>query len=424
MRTCARIGVRAAALLVALCFIGGAALERNGARALAQARASLRPTLIVVAIDGMHPDFRDRVRLPNLERLIARGVRAEWMIPSFPTKTFPNFYTIVTGLYPGHHGIVSNSILDSATGRRFSLSRREEVQDAMWWGGEPIWVTAARAGQRSATMFWPGSEAPIGGTHAAYWLPFDDRMPGGERVARILQWLELPADQRPTFLTLYFEQVDNAGHRNPDSPQLTSALLQVDRWVGDLLDGLEQRAMTQRVNVVVLSDHGMSATARERTIVLEDYVSPDEVDAIDLSPTIGLNPKPGREEVVYAGLQRAPHLHVYRKRDSPERWHYRDHPRIPAIVGVVDEGWQLLRRSAVEALDAGRRPPIMGEHGYDPQDPSMRAMFVAAGPAFRAGAVVPPFENVSLYNVFARVLGVTPAMNDGDRAVVDRLLRR
>lgn len=363
------------------------------------------------------------MRLPNLERVIARGVRAEWMIPSFPTKTFPNFYTIVTGLYPGHHGVVSNNIFDAATGRRFSLARRQEVQDAMWWGGEPIWVTTARAGQRSATMFWPGSEAPIGGAHAAYWLPFDDRMPGGERVARVLQWLDLPAGQRPTFLTLYFEQVDNAGHR-ADSTQIDSALLQVDRWLGDLLDGLNSRSIAGRVNVVVLSDHGMSTTSRERTIVLDDYISPDDVEVVDLSPTIGLNPKAGKEDAVYAGLQRAPHVRVYRKRDSPERWHFRNHARIPAIVGVVDEGWQLLRRSAVEAIDAGKRLRVTGEHGHDPQDPSMRALFVGAGPAFREGVVVPPFENVSLYNVFARILGVTPAPNDGDRAVVDRLLVR
>ena len=378
---------------------------------------------MLVGIDGFRPDYRTRVRLPNLERLIARGVRAEWMVPSFPTKTFPNFYTIVTGLYPGHHGIVSNNIHDPATGRRFSLSRREEVQSAMWWGGEPIWLTSARAGQRSATMFWPGSEAPIGGSHAAYWQTYDESIPGGERIARVLQWLELPRDQRPTLLTLYFEHVDIAAHRNPAADQVTSALVQVDGWLGQLLDGLETRALTRYVNVVVLSDHGMTATSRERTIVLEDYVSPDDVEAIDLSPTIGLNPKPGKEEAVYTALRRAPHLRVYRSRETPERWHFRDHPRIPAIVGVVDDGWPLLRRSAVDAIDAGRRPRVMGEHGYDPQDPSMRALFVAAGPAFRVGAVVPPFENVSLYNVFARVLGVTPAKNDGDPAVVDHLLK-
>ena len=182
--------------------------------------------------------------------------------------------------------------------------------------------------------------------------------------------------------------------------------------------------MTQWANVLVLSDHGMSATSRDRSIVLDDYISPGDVDVIDLSPTVGLNPKPGKDQVVYAGLQRAPHLHVYRKADSPERWRYRDHPRIPAIVGVVDEGWQLLSRTAVEAIDAGKRPRVTGEHGYDPRDASMRAVFVAAGPAFREGATVPAFENVSLYNVFARVLGVTPAKNDGDPAVVDRLLKR
>ncbi len=388
------------------------------------APADVKPTIILVSFDGWRWDYRDRVHLPHLESLISRGVRAEWMIPSYPSKTFPNHYTIVTGLYPGHHGIVANNIWDAATGRSFSLSNRPEVQSAMWWGGEPIWVTSRRAGQRSATMFWPGSEAPIGGEHAAYWQPFDEKMPGSERVARVLGWLDLPADQRPTFLTLYFEETDNAGHRDPLKPHVIEALQKSDAWLGELLDGLEQRGLTNVVSVVAVSDHGMAPTSRDRVVVLDDYISLDDVTVIDLNPTLGLNPKPGKEEAVYRALRKAhPHLKVYRKRDTPKHWRYRDHPRIPAIVGVVDDGWQVLRRSAVAAMDAGRIPKESGQHGYDPKARSMRALFVAAGPAFREGVVVKPFENVSLYNVFAKILGVTPAKNDGDPKVVGKVLR-
>jgi len=394
-----------------------------GAVEAPRAPADVKPTVILVSLDGFRPDYLSRVKMPNLERLITRGVRAEWMIPSYPSKTFPNHYTIVTGLYPGHHGIVANNIWDDKIGKWFSLSKRDQVQNAAWWGGEPIWVTAAKAGQKSATMFWPGSEAPIGGAHAAYWQEFDDKMPGGERVAKILGWLDLPADQRPTFLTLYFEESDNAGHANPLGEHVPSALQKIDGWMGELLDGLDQRGLTDLVNVVVVSDHGMSPTSRDRMVVLDDYISLDDVTIVDLNPTLALDPKPGKEEQVYRALKKAKHLRVYRKRESPKHWHYREHPRVPAIVGVVDDEWQVVRRSTVEAIDAGKQPRLSGQHGYDPKARSMRALFIAAGPAFRQGVVVKPFENVSLYNVFARILGVTPARNDGDPRVMRKLLR-
>lgn len=384
----------------------------------------LAPTVILISFDGWRWDYRQRVPMPNLERLIARGVRAEYLIPSFPSKTFPNHYTLVTGLHPGRHGIVANNIWDAATGRSFSLSNRKEVQDAMWWGGEPIWVTAQRAGQRAAAMFWPGSEAPIGGVHPTYWTPFDATSPPSERVAKVLGWLDLPAAERPTFLTLYFEETDTAGHAGPDLPALDAALRKSDRWLGELMAGLEQRRLLDHVNLVVVSDHGMSSTSLDRVVVLDDYISLDDVRVVDINPTLGLYPKPGKEEAVYRALRKAhPRLHVYRRRQTPKHWHYRDHPRIPPIVGVVDEGWQVLTRATVERMKQRGVGQVSGQHGYDPRVRSMRTAFVAAGPAFREGVVVKPFESVSVYNVLARVLGLTPAPNDGDPKVVKRVLR-
>jgi predicted AlkP superfamily pyrophosphatase or phosphodiesterase len=384
-----------------------------------------KPTLILVSFDGWRWDYGRKASVPNLEGLIARGVQAEALIPSFPPKTFPNHYTIVTGLYPGHHGIVANSIYDAATGRTFTNDNVAEVRDPMWWGGEPLWVTLEKSGQHTGAIFWVGSEAPIGGVLPHLWKAYDSTYPGEGRVDLLLQWLDLPAPERPTFIMVYFSDVDEAGHASgPESQAVRDAVGRVDGYLGRLLRGLESRGLTDRVNVAVVSDHGMAAVSLDRTIILDDYVSLDDMVVSDLNPTVGVFPKPGKENAVYEALIDAhPRLRLYRRTETPAAWHYRDHPRIPPIIGVMDEGWQILRRATLDAIREGRARPSGGQHGYDPALTSMRGVFAAAGPAFKQGVTVPPFENVHLYNTFARVLGVTPAPNDGGADVAASLLR-
>jgi predicted AlkP superfamily pyrophosphatase or phosphodiesterase len=293
----------------------------------------------------------------------------------------------------------------------------------MWWGGEPIWVTLRRAGQLSAPLHWVGSEAPIGGAHARYWKPFDERRPGPELVDQLLRWLDLPAVDRPTFLTLYFNDVDTAGHDyGPESTEVRAAIARVDGYLGRLLTGLQRRGLLDRVNVVVTSDHGMSATSRDRVIYIDDYLTPADGQIVDLNPGLGLVPPPGAEAAVLTRLQHVPHLSVYRRETTPPHWHYRDHPRIPPVVGVADDGWLVMRRKS--AIDFWKRHVLgaAGTHGYDPSVASMWTLFVAAGPAFRRGVVVPPFENVHIYNMLCSILGATPAPNDGDPLVARQLL--
>jgi predicted AlkP superfamily pyrophosphatase or phosphodiesterase len=378
-------------------------------------RADLQPTVILVSFDGWRWDYDAKIPAPNMRRLAARGVRAENLIPIFPPKTFPNHYAMVTGLYAEHHGIVANSIFDAATGRMLTTDRREELRDPMWWGGEPIWVTVERAAQRAAPYFWPGSEAPIGGALARYWAAYDEGVPGEQRVDQVLKWLDLPAAERPTFLALYFSDVDDAGHAGgPDAAAVHDAVARADGYLGRLLDGLERRGLDRQVNIVVVSDHGMAAVSMDRMAILDDYISLDDVTVSDINPTVGLFPKAGREDAVYRALEKAhPHLRVYRREQTPAAWHYRSHPRIPPIIGLMDEGWQILRRATYDAIRAGKTAPAGGQHGYDPALMSMRGIFIAAGPAFREGITVPAFENVHIYNALARVLGVTPAANDG-----------
>ncbi len=386
----------------------------------------VRPTVILISFDGFGWDYLSKAPTPNLRALMTRGVHAESLMPSYPPKTFPNHYTIATGLYPGHHGIVANVVKDPATGRTLSGSNQKEMQDPTWWGGEPIWVTAERAGLIAGTMFWIGSEAPIKGVRPRYWKAYNGSYPNNDRVDQILTWLDLPVAERPNLMTLYVEDVDQAGHdHGPDSEAVRDAIARVDGYVGRLVRGLEQRMLLDRVNIIVTADHGMSATSTDRVVVLNDYISLDDVDVVEINPTLGLIPKPGKMDQVYRALADAhPRLKVYRREDTPPEWQYRDHPRIPPIVGVVDEGWQLLRRSTLEAIRLRTLRPQLGSHGYDPATAmSMRAIFIAAGPAFKQGVTVPAFQNIHIYNAMAAILGVTPSPNDGDPAVARSLLK-
>jgi predicted AlkP superfamily pyrophosphatase or phosphodiesterase len=380
------------------------------------AAGPLRATVLLISLDGWRWDYHTKSAVPNLRSLMERGVRAEGLVPSFPTKTFPNHYTLVTGLYPGHHGIVANVMRDPRSGRLFTMTKREEVGNAMWWGGQPLWNAVQRAGARSGPMFWPGSEAPIQGVRPSFWIPFDHRMPNDERVDRVLGWLDLPANERPSFLTLYFSDVDAAGHSfGPDSPEVVRALESVDASLGRLLRGLDKRALTASINIIVTSDHGMAETSRRRVVFIDEHITAADGELVDLNPTLGVWPRPGREEAVYRKLVAAhPRLTVYRRANTPEHWRYREHERIPPIVGVAEEGWSVMRRASVTDAFARNFRRVGGNHGYDPQVKSMQGLFVAAGPAFRRGIVVPPFENVHVYGLMCRVLGIEAAANDGD----------
>jgi predicted AlkP superfamily pyrophosphatase or phosphodiesterase len=368
--------------------------------------------VVLVALDGFHPDYLKRAPARHLRRLAGEGVRARWMIPVFPTLTFPNFYSIATGLYPEHHGIVSNTIKDTVLGR-FTLRDTAAARDPRWWGGEPIWVTAVKQGSRAATFFWPGSDVAIGGVRPTYYKDYDGSVPNTERVRQVLEWLSLPPDSAPALVTLYLGDVDQAGHDfGPASPETDSAIARVDRAVGALLQGMQKRGLDRRVNVIVLSDHGMTELKPGRLIYLDDYVDTATVDVVDLGPMASLNPRGGNEAGLYRRLEEAhPHLTVYRKAQVPEQLHYRAHHRIPAIIGVADEGWAVTTRGAVAAR-SGRRP-LRGHHGYPPSVPAMRALFLARGPRLARRTVVEPFENIHVYSLVAHLLGLTPAPTDG-----------
>ncbi|MGO1001500.1 alkaline phosphatase family protein [Lysobacter sp. CA196] len=369
--------------------------------------------LLLISIDGFRASYFELGLTPNIERFARDGVRAQWMTPSYPSLTFPNHYTLVTGLRPDHHGVVHNSMSDESLGR-FKISDRDAVGEMRWWnGGEPIWIGAQKAGLRSATLFWPGSEAPIHGLRPDRWRPFDAAVGENARVDEVLGWLGEPASTRPHVATLYFDALDHEGHdHGPDSPQVREALSRIDAAIGRLLDGLAARKQLDRTNIVLVSDHGMAEVAPGHRIAVEDMVTPEQAVVTSLGQSIGIVPNRGHEAEVEQRLL-GPHVSYdcWRKTELPAQWHYGTHPRVPPIVCQMHEGWDAIEREKLPKDGLGQ---TRGSHGFDPALPSMRAIFVARGPAFKPGATIPAIDNVDVYPLLARLIGIPAAHNDGD----------
>jgi predicted AlkP superfamily pyrophosphatase or phosphodiesterase len=379
--------------------------------------------LLLISIDAYRADYFDRGLNPTLEMLAQTGVHADSMQPSFPSLTFPNHYTIVTGLRPDHHGIVNNTMYDPALGK-FSLGNRKAVSDGRWWAeGTPIWETADAHGLRTATMFWPGSEADIHGHHPDEWKPFDDNVTADQRVDQLLAWLDLPAAQRPSFLTLYFDAVDHAGHKyGPDSPQVNDALRHVDAALARLVQGLKQRHLFQRMNIIVLADHGMAGVPLANSVVIDKLIPLDHVRAVSFGIVAGFNPKPGHD---FAAIERQleqpqRHMRCWDKTRIPARLAYGHNPRVPQLVCLANVGWRI---TTTDYMASHQGRISLGEHGYDNADPRMQALFIAHGPAFREGVRFHAFPNVDVYPLMTHLLGIPPAANDGDYGAVEGMLK-
>lgn len=376
---------------------------------------STRHSVVLISIDGLAASALARGNTPNLDRLAAEGVHAAWMNPSYPVLTFPNHFTLVTGLRPDRHGIIHNSMRDDAVGG-FKVADKAAGADARWWQGEPIWNTAEKAGLRTAIWAWPGNAAPIDGRRPTRWVPYSPEISSLERADQVAGWLTEPAATRPHLAALYFERVDNVGHdKGPDAPETLAAIREVDAAVGRIVQALDARGLRTSTDIVVVSDHGMAPVAPDQYIALEDMAAFEQAEAVSTGQVIGFNPRPGHEAAAgHRLLGRHDHYQCWRKQDLPARWHYGRHPRVPAIVCQFDEGWNALPAEQLQRVPKDRLN--RGSHGYDNTLPSMRAVFVAAGPSFRRGATLPAFDNVDVYPLLATLLGLAPARNDGTAA--------
>lgn len=364
--------------------------------------------VILISIDGFRADYLDRGVTPNLKALADGGARAERMLPSFPSLTFPNHYTLVTGQVPDHHGIVNNTFEDpTLPDGKFRLASKAAVTDERSWDeATPIWVTAERAGIRTATEFWPGSEAPIQGVRPSRYSAFDQTVSSDARVDQILKWIDLPGEQKPGFLTLYFDIVDTAGHHfGPESPQVNQALATVDAAIGRLVAGLTARNVT--ADLVIVADHGMAAVPPSQHIFMDDWADPAEFRIVSGGAVAGF--VPASQPVAAKLLAHHPHVACYPKGAIPARFRYGSNPRIPPIVCIADVGWLLTTHDR----EAHEKAPTLGEHGYDPANPAMGALFIANGPRIFPHVVLKPFPNTDVYGFLARLLDVQPLPGDG-----------
>jgi predicted AlkP superfamily pyrophosphatase or phosphodiesterase len=395
--------------------------SEHGANTAAQQK---RHYVILVSLDGFRYDYAEKYHAENLLKMGKAGaVAPQGMIPAFPSLTFPNHYTLATGLYPEHHGIVGNSFYDPADKRTYKFTDAASATDGTWYGGTPIWVLAEQQGMRAACFFWPGSEAEIQGTRPSRYVKFDDKVPDHERVEQILQWLQLPPEQRPHLLTLYLADVDHAGHEyGPDTEPVRTAVQIVDREIGSLRDGVAK--LNLPIDVIVVSDHGMAKVEGD-WITLDQYF-PD-ADAFEkiIPPQLYAKSEADAQRA-YEGLKgKSEKFEVYRRTQLPPHLHGDSNPRAGDPV-VVPTGPYLVRFSAPK-LGVGDHK-MAGAHGYDPQAiPDMKASFLAAGPDIRAGVNLPPFENINVYPLVAKILGLDIAhlktgAIDGDLKVLQPIL--
>jgi len=389
----------------------------------ASSATAATPPLLLISIDGFRADYIERHLSPTLSQLAATGVRAQGMQPSFPSLTFPNHYTLVTGLRPDRQGIVNNTMSDAVLGK-FSLSDRKAVGDGRWWNeGTPIWEVADAQGLKTATMFWPGSEADIHGHHPDYWQPYNGDVTPTQRVDQVLAWFDLPAAQRPQFTTLYFDAVDHAGHSfGPDSPEVNQAIGETDVALARLVDGLKARGLYDKINIIVVSDHGMASVPAANNVLVDKLIDLDQVQTVSMGVVAGFNPKPGVnfDEIEHTLTRPQPHMQCWDKTDMPARFEYGHNPRVPQLVCLANIGWRITSSSSL----AQRKGKVsIGEHGYDNAEPQMRALFVAHGPSFRSDALVPQFPNVDVYPLMAHLLKLTPNANDGNYDQVKDMLK-
>ncbi|KAF3326879.1 ectonucleotide pyrophosphatase/phosphodiesterase family member 3 [Carex littledalei] len=386
------------------------------------------PVVILISSDGFRFGYQFKTSTPNIHRLIRNGTEAETgLIPVFPTLTFPNHYSIVTGLYPTYHGIINNRFTDPVTGEVFTMQSHE----SKWWLGEPLWETVVNQGKKAATFFWPGSEVKKGKWSCPdkYCQHYNGSVPFEERVDTVLGYFDLPSNEMPVFITLYFEDPDHQGHQvGPDDPEITNAVAHIDSLIGRLISGLEKRGVFEDVTVILLGDHGMVGTCDKKLIYLEDLSPWIEIESEwvqSTTPVLAITPPSNvslaevvskmNEGLSSGKIEHGNYLKMFLKEDLPTRLHYAASYRIPPIIGLLQEGYKVeLKRS--DNKECG------GAHGYDNTNFSMRTIFIAHGPQFGKGRKVKSFENVQIYNVIASILKLKGAANNGSESFADNIL--
>jgi len=374
------------------------------------------PYVVMLSVDGFRWDYPDKVPTPNLDYIAENGVKAKSLKPVFPTKTFPNHYSMATGLYPDHHGIVLNSFYDEEMDKYYAIRNREAVENPDFYDGEPIWVTAENQGICSASYFWVGSESAVKGVRPTYWKKYDHRFPFEQRLDSVIAWLQLPEEERPHLILWYIHEPDSKGHRfGPDSKEIEDCVVYLDSLIGVFITKIEELPYNDEINVIVTSDHGMCAISKDRTVYLHDYVDKEWIDIIQgYNPNYNIKAKQEFYDTLYTVLKNIPHIKAWKNTEVPEKFHYGTHPRVMDFVVLADSSWSVRLE--------GERAKDGGTHGYDNDNTDMHAIFYAFGPDFKKGYIQNTFNNIDIYPLITNILNLEPAKIDGEFENVKMML--
>ena len=360
-----------------------------------------KPYVIMISIDGMRADFTELHQASFLQKVSKEGVRAKYMIPSFPSLTFPNHYAIATGQYPSHNGLVDNTYFDKATGAQYSMSNKKLVSDPKYYGGTPIWVLAEKQQMVSASYFWVGSEAPIEGYLPTYYYNYNEKTNIATRIQAIKDWLSLPEEKRPHLITLYFPEVDHDAHYyGTKDAKLTKAVHFVDSAINAIQENL--KSLHLPINYIVVSDHGMTDVDNINTMKL-----PKQIDTAAFKVPWGdallhLYAKdPTKIESTLEALKKDTSFNTYTLYETPEYWHYgKKDDRFDRLGDII------ITAKLPKVFNLGTSKTTLGKHGFDNHHPDMRATFIAWGPSFKKGITIEGFENVNVYPLVAHILGL------------------
>ncbi|ODQ77630.1 hypothetical protein BABINDRAFT_15332 [Babjeviella inositovora NRRL Y-12698] len=388
------------------------------------------PTTIMISLDGFHPHYINSETTPHLHKMMANGYGTPYMVPSFPSSTFPNHWTMVTGLYPAEHGIVGNTFWDAANHRQFVNTKAKLSLPEYWWGGQPIWQTASYQGVELAVHMWPGSEVRFKNGNPMIVDQYNGSEVLSRKVDRMLGWLDLDISKRPELILGYAPTIDTLGHKyGVSGEQLKEGLTYVDTFIGAMVAGIELRNLTGIVNLIVVSDHGMAPTSNDRLVYLDDIVDTTKIEHTDGWPLYGLRPylKYTVDEVyqeLQSNVKGDSHYKVYLREEMPAEWNFgnvhRYEERIAPVWVVPDVGYAITNHSIMESQGNNYHPS--GIHGYNNTEVLMRALFLAQGPYFKekmgSPQMVKPFANTEIYNVICDTLNLVPLPNNGTTARV------
>lgn len=376
-----------------------------------------KPLVILVSLDGFKPSYLSATSTPNLLKLSQQGANARGLISAFPSLTFPNHLTLVTGQTPDEHGIVNNTMTDPSTPQRFTLGSREAVENPLWWQeARPIWITLRQQGKIASTLFWPGSEAPIQGLMPNDWLPYQHGMSHEARLNTLMGWLQRPAEQRPDFATLYFSDVDSAGHTfGPDSEAVKLATEKVDQSIGQLLAALKDKGLLASTTLVIVSDHGMALAPENQVIQVKTLLSSFPAAKWEwLGPTSGVRLNGESSEGVMRALASLSKVTCWPKGNMPQRFKFGSHRRIPDIVCLSDVGYSV-------SDNPDRKGPL-GQHGYDPEHPDMHGILIVAGPQIRP-TELGLTNNLEVYGLLTTLLGIPAELKSSSSSLPQQIIK-